>query len=121
MFFRLILLTLLLFISLGVNAYWNENWAYRTEVNITLSGSSQTDYPVAIDISSGDLYSGYSWSSDGSDLRVIDSDDSTELNFWIESWDDSTQTGRIWVNFPSISAGFVVHQNQIRRVHWLFV
>ena len=47
MFFRLILLTLLLFISLGVNAYWNENWAYRTEVNITLSGSSQTDYPVA--------------------------------------------------------------------------
>ena len=105
MSFRIILLPLLLFISLGVNAYWNESWAYRTEVNITLSGNSQTDYPVAVEISAGDLYSGYSWSSDGSDLRVIDSDDSSELHFWIESWDSSAQTARIWVNFPSISAG----------------
>ncbi|EAT12976.1 Tfp pilus assembly protein tip-associated adhesin PilY1-like [Oceanobacter sp. RED65] len=46
----------------------------------------------------------YSWTNNGFDLRVFDSNDSTELEFWIESWNQVTETATVWVRFPTLAA-----------------
>ena len=43
--------------------------------------------------------------SDGHDIRFMDSDDSTQLSYWVKSWDSVAQTASIWVKVPKITAG----------------
>ena len=50
------------------------------------------------------MNSAYTWSSDGRDLRVFDSNDASTLNFFIESWDAGSQTAVIWVQLDNLSA-----------------
>lgn len=57
------------------------------------------------------MNSNYVWSANGDDLRIIDSDDITALDFFIEQWDQPSQTARIWVRIPSLEA------NETRRVY----
>jgi hypothetical protein len=45
--------------------------------------------------------------SDGSDIRFTDVSN-TELNYWIESYDYSGKSARIWVKVPRIPAGSTV-------------
>lgn len=79
-------------------------WPYETEVTLTeTSGSTQTSYQVLLDIVATSLNPDYLWSTGGDDLRVVDTDGSTELDFFIESWDAGAQTARVWVLFPSLT------------------
>ncbi|MBU1367833.1 MAG: DUF2341 domain-containing protein, partial [Candidatus Omnitrophica bacterium] len=40
--------------------------------------------------------------SDGRDLRFLDSDEVTLLNYWVESWDKTNEAATVWVKVPSI-------------------
>lgn len=107
MLYRIVIL-LCAFCPALANAYWDENWAFRTTVSVTeTSATNLTNYQVLLTFSASDLHALYTWSADGRDLRILDSDDSTQLDYWIDSWDASTGTAKVWVRFPTLSAGAV--------------
>jgi len=80
-------------------------WQYCANINIDNTGNSNalSDYQQKIVLSSSNFDFSKA-NSDGSDIRFLDSDDSTPLSYWIESWDSSGQTATIWVKVPSIPA-----------------
>jgi len=84
--------------------WWNTDWQYRRAITIDNTGNSNTltDYQVKITLTTSNFdYS--KANADGSDIRFIDSDDTTELNYWIQEWNTSGDS-IIWVKVPSISA-----------------
>ncbi|OUR60206.1 hypothetical protein A9Q73_12455, partial [Bermanella sp. 47_1433_sub80_T6] len=86
-------------------AYWSCAWPYRTTVTVQeTSGNTLTNYQVKLTISGASLDSGYSWTNNGFDFRVVDSDDETLMNYWVEDWDQANKTATIWVLFSSLSA-----------------
>ncbi len=96
---------LILLVSFSSHARQSCDWPFRTAVNVKEnSGSTLTNYQVKITINSSSFDSRYSWSNNGVDLRVYDSNDSTPLQFWIESWNDSAKTATIWIRFPTLAA-----------------
>lgn len=81
------------------------DWPYRTQLSVQEnSGTTLTDYQVLLTINSSNLHPDYQWTSNGYDLRIIDSDDNTALDFWIDSWNQASKTASIWVRFPSLVA-----------------
>ena len=86
-------------------AYWSCAWPYRTTVTVQeTSGNTLTDYQVKLTISGASLDGSYSWTNNGFDFRVVDSDDETLMNYWVEDWDQANKTATIWVLFSSLSA-----------------
>ena len=90
----------LIFILSFSFAWWN-NWNYRVPVNVTeQSGSDLTNFQVKIVMDTASLISDGKMNSDCSDIRIVDSDDSTELPYWIETENSSeacnTTTTAIW-------------------------
>lgn len=88
------------------------DWPFRTSVNIKEnSGSNLSDYQVKLTINSSKLDARYTWSSAGVDLRIYDTNDTTPLDFWIESWNNTTKIATVWVRFPS-SAALIANANR---------
>lgn len=83
-------------------AAYDFDWLYKTQLTVT-STVAHTNYYVKLELDSSDLYSGYTWSDDGADLRIVDSDNSTELDFYIESW-SSSGSAVVWVIIPTLTA-----------------
>jgi hypothetical protein len=82
--------------------WWNNSWDYRMRLTFDNSGQTEdlTDFPVLINLSSSNF--DYSKAkSDGTDLRFIDEDGSTELKYHIEDW-DSSGFSYIWVNVTTV-------------------
>jgi hypothetical protein len=72
---------------------WLDPWDFRRPVTVDNSaGSAKTNYAVKV-VATG-------LSGDGDDVRFTDSDETTVLSHWIESWAD----GVLWVKVPSIPA-----------------
>jgi len=86
-------------------AWWNDFWTYRKPITIDNTGNSNdlTNYQVLVVLNSTNFDFSKA-NSDGSDIRFIDSDDTTKLNYWIEEWDATAQEAKIWVNVTSIPA-----------------
>ena len=84
------------------------DWRFRTSITINeTSGTTTSNYSVKLTLtgsSGGNLNTDYDWSESGDDLRVFDSDDSTALNFSIDSWNASTKTAEVWVTLPVFTA-----------------
>jgi len=105
---RSLLLFIALMISLPTFARESCEWPFRTQLDI--KGKTPADYQVKIVIKSRNLNSGYTWSQDGSDLRISDQDDfsgaepTSTLSFWIESWNASAKEATIWVKTPQITS-----------------
>jgi len=79
---------------------------YKNEVLIDNSGcSSKTDYQVLFILNTQALISDGKMQSDGDDIRILDSDDATPLNFWIQTDTINSTSTRIWVKIPEIPAG----------------
>jgi len=88
------------------------DWPFRTAINITeQSGSNLSDYQIQLNLSASNLHSDYLWTTDGVDFRVYDTNDTTPLEFWLESWDQVGETATIWVRFPS-SAPLLANQTR---------
>lgn len=58
-----------------------------------------------MDLNSLNVPATFDWNLQGDDLRVVDQDDQTEIDFFIEHWDALSQTAVIWVRVPTIAAG----------------
>ena len=89
-------LSLLLSLIAQVSYAYDTSWSYKTELTINNnSGSSLSGRPIRIRLTSSSMHSDYAWSSDGRDLRITGNDETTELDFEIESWNAAAKTASI--------------------------
>ena len=84
--------------------WYNEAWHYRRPVIITNNGASLPYYQVLITLNSANFNFNRA-KTDGSDVRFTHSDGTTDLKYWIESWDKAGQLAYIWVRVPSLGNG----------------
>ena len=85
--------------------FFSDSWAYRKTITIANSaGSTLSGYQhqVLLTAAQADFWSHIE--ADGASIRFADSDKNTLVDFWVESFDYSTQSARIWVEVPSVSA-----------------
>jgi MSHA biogenesis protein MshQ len=98
------IVSLFCFSSEGL-AYWSCAWPHKTAVTVQeITGNTLSDYQVKLFVTGVNLDAAYSWTSDGFDFRVIDSDDETVMNYWVEDWDQLNQTATVWVLFNTLTA-----------------
>ena len=91
---RFIFLFALLFIISGSFAWWDNNWQFKRAITIT-TPKTETDYQLYINVTyDSDMQ------SDFDDIRFVDSDDTTELSYWIEEVNDSNWA-TFYVKIPS--------------------
>lgn len=83
---RKCLFLLILVLASRVFGWWDNSWTYRRQIWIdNTGGPALTNYQIKIVLDSSNFPYTLA-NSDGSDLRVIDSDDSTKLHYWIEEY-----------------------------------
>jgi hypothetical protein len=87
-------------VKLAVKSGWyNPSWSRRMPITINNSGSSLTDYQVRVNVTyDADM------KSDFGDIRFADSNGSTLLSHWRESYTTAT-SATFWVKVPSIPSG----------------
>lgn len=80
-------------------------WTYVDIIQIdnTNNTNALIDYQISTTIDTASLISQGKMQSDGRDIRCVDSDGITILNYWIEKGINTTST-KIWVKVPSIPA-----------------
>ncbi len=82
-----------------------EGWQYYRPIYINeRTGSNLNNYQVKIVLTSDNFNFDHA-KHDGSDIRFLDSDNSTLLNYWIEKWDYESKEAIVWVKVPSIPGG----------------
>lgn len=83
--------------------WWDNDWMYKRQLNITeTSGSSLTNYSTLIYINyTEDTTSNAN--ANFSDIRFLDSSETTELDYWIENKTDGSHA-YIWVEVPTLTA-----------------
>ena len=95
----------------GAASWWNSDWQFRKEVGFDLSAqgadiqSSPADVPVLIRLSLANFNFFNDAKPDGSDFRVIASDDKTPLKFHFERYDAQNQMALLWVRVPRLAGG----------------
>jgi len=80
------------------------SFSYSRPFTLNNSGTTLTNYQVKISLNSSNMNFSHA-NSDGSDVRVRDSDGKTNLNYWIEYWNSSSQTATVWALVPSLPTG----------------
>jgi len=78
--------------------------AYSVAVEIT-STAAATDCQVLVTFNTEALVAASQMKANGDDMRFFDSDDTTELSYWIEPDTMNTATTRIWVKVPQVPNG----------------
>lgn len=86
-------------------AWYDPGYAYRRTVTVDNTGlaTALSQFQVQISLTSGN-FDFTKPLTDGSDLRVTDSDQMTLIPYWVQSYDHVAQTATIWVRVPSIAA-----------------
>lgn len=102
----MILLGLLLQ-SAWASAWWNDEWAFRKQIQVDVSGLPKTAadgtpvaLPVVVRLHAGNFQYFGDMQPDGKDLRFLAADEKTPLNFHVETFDPVGQTALIWVWLP---------------------
>ncbi len=82
----------------------SKTFSYKRSIAIdNSSGGTLTDYQVKI-ILDNTNFDFSKVQANGEDIRFVDSDEMTPLNYWIEKWDSVTPKAIVWVKVPSIAA-----------------
>jgi len=89
-------------LSASAASWWDCEWFYRSEINVSATGTA-TNFAVPIELQGADFHSAYAFSSNGFDLRVIDSDDTTELDFFLDEWNVAESKAVLSVNLPQLT------------------
>lgn len=79
-------------------------FTYMRPFTLNNPGATLTNYQVKLSLNSSNMNFAHA-NPDGSDIRVRASDGTTNLSYWIENWDSSSQLATIWVKVPSIPSG----------------
>lgn len=87
------------------NDPWLAGWDYRRPITIdnTANSNNLTNYQVLVTLDTASLISAGKMKTDCGDIRFTDSDETTLIDYWLESGCNSANT-RIWVEVPSIPA-----------------
>ncbi|MDD3474689.1 MAG: DUF2341 domain-containing protein [Candidatus Dojkabacteria bacterium] len=86
-------------------AWYDTDWLHRKTVSVSNdTGSTLTDEDVLVTVDTETLITEGKLQSSCNDLRFVDSDDSTVLDYWIEGGCGGTTT-QVWVRIPSLPAG----------------
>jgi len=86
-------------------AWFDCNWHFQSKVVITeQTGSNLSNYQVLLSLDANSMHANYIWSNAGDDLRVIDSNDSTPLDYFVQSWDAASKQAEVWVKVPYLPA-----------------
>ena len=107
--YLIVLLTLLLFPVTG-QAWWNDDWSFRKNINLdtTPAGASISENMnntyVLVKLHTGNFGYFLDMKQDGSDIRFMSGDDKTSLKFHIEKFDPINEMALIWVNVPAITS-----------------
>ncbi len=83
--------------------WYDEAWHYRRAVVVSSSQPSELEYYQVLVKLDSDNFDFNRAQPGGSDVRFTDSDGTTELSFWIESW--TNQLAYVWVRLSRISPG----------------
>ncbi|RLF11204.1 MAG: DUF2341 domain-containing protein, partial [Thermoprotei archaeon] len=102
--FASVVICLLFLTSTASASWWNVNWKYRREITITNVNGTLTDYQILVELNSSNFNFSHA-QENGSDIRFVASDDETLLSHWIEVWNSSNQSARIWVNVSEVTEG----------------
>lgn len=90
-------------------AEWPEqscSFPHRIPVTITaLSSGHSTETRINLDSSS--FPASYTFTAEGNDVRVFDSDDITPIDFVVAGWNSTARTASIYVRVPTMSANEV--------------
>jgi hypothetical protein len=79
-------------------AWWDNTFPYRAQIVITNgTATNVTDKVFEITLSSTSLHPSYSWTANGNDLRLYESDDATAIPFYIEYWNQGPKTAHIFL------------------------
>lgn len=79
-------------------------WQYNKPITISNSGSALTNYQIKFTMDTATPISQGKMRSDCGDLRVKDSDGTTDLSYWIEAGCNSASTV-VWAKVPSVPSG----------------
>ena len=103
-------------ITTGLSNNGGGDWRYRKPITITGStAGAQSDYQVRVTLTTAEMENPYSnIKADGSDIRFTKSDGTTELPYWIESWNNAG-TSYIWVKI-TVQIRFLLRQEQLRPI-----
>lgn len=85
----------------SVLGWFNQGWLYRREIVLSENGSN---IDVLIPIDTANLILQGKMRSDCGDIRFVDSNDTTALQYWIEDGCNTTST-QIWIRVPSSTSG----------------
>lgn len=82
--------------------WWDGSYPYRQAVNLSVvSGSTPTDYSVLLSLDSSNVGTGFDWndacSSNRTNVRFIDNQDSMVLDYWVENCSSTLQYMDVWV------------------------
>ncbi|RLG20586.1 hypothetical protein DRN72_04960 [Methanosarcinales archaeon] len=102
--FASVAICLLFLTSVASASWWNVNWKYRREITITNVNGTLTDYQILVELNSSNFNFSHA-QENGSDIRFVASDDETLLNHWIEVWNATNQSAKIWVNVSEVTEG----------------
>jgi len=92
--------------SLALSGSGGGTWVYKRPITVTnSSGSALTNYQIKLSLTTAALGNPYTHiKTDGSDVRFMDSNVTTEYSYWNEAW-NNTSTSTIWVKIPSLATG----------------
>jgi|GEM_PF-2083678 len=88
---------LVLMLAGGAGALSNSgggSWQYSKDITIINPGGALSDYQVLVNLTGASFPTGAQ--PDGADVRFTDAG-GAELAYWIEEWDDTNMSGRVWV------------------------
>ena len=92
--------------------WYDVNWQYRRAITLS-PATSMADYQVLVTLTTDIMGNPYAHvKSDGSDIRFTDSDGTTLLDYWIETW-NNTGDSKIWVEVktPGTSTIYMYYGN----------
>lgn len=102
---KVFLVLLCLLFSQGIYAWWDCAWQKRSKIRLNHSGATQTNAVVELWLNPSEL-PGYTFPrSNANDIRVLDSDDATQLQYYIEPFASPQNFVRLYVRIPSLLAG----------------
>jgi hypothetical protein len=88
----------------GAIAAWYDNaWLYRKDITVSNSGGTLTNEDVIIQLDTATLVSAGKLQSNCNDIRVVDSDETTAISYWIEAGCNTAT--QLWARIPSVPNG----------------
>ena len=90
------------------SSWWDSVWTMRKKLTIDNSTVAENliNFPVLVSLNAARI--DYADTQDaGQDIRFVDDDDVTPLDYEIEDWDE-TGTSSVWVEVPQIDSGSAV-------------